>query len=103
MLIEKKLKEHDIVTVALINGQEVIGRFVAETDTGVSIKKPLTLVISQQGGAFQPFTITGDTDGEMVIRAHSIVSLLKTRYDVATAYTGATSGIVVPESKGLIL
>jgi hypothetical protein len=87
----------------LITGQELIGKFVSETDTSVTIKRPLMLVLGPQGAAFQPFTMTGDSDSEVTVRLETIISVLTTRTDVSTAYGSATSGLVVPEKQGLIL
>ena len=103
MLTETKYKANDIVTVALITGQELIGKFVNEDANNIKIKKPLSLIVGPQGAAFQPFTMTGDSDNDVDIRSHTIISVLKARSDVATAYSGATSGLVVPEQQGLIL
>lgn len=103
MILEKKYKLNDTVTVSLINGQELIGRYVKDDMRSVVIKKPLTLVIGPQGAAFQPFTMTGNSDAEVDILLTAVVSVLQSRGEIATAYGAATSGLVVPESSGLIL
>lgn len=103
MLTETKYKANDIVTVALITGQELIGKFVSENEKEIKVKKPLSLIVGPQGAAFQPFTMTGDSDNEVSVRITTVVSVLKSRSDVATAYSSATSGLVVPEQQGLIL
>ena len=103
MLVNKTYKQNDIITVALLTGQELIAKFVSEDDGSIVIKKPLTLVFGPEGAAFQPYTITGDSDNEVTIRMHTVISVLKTKGEIATAYSGATSGLVVPEKQGLIL
>lgn len=103
MLTETKYKTNDIVTVALITGQELIGKFVSENDKEIKVKKPLSLIVGPQGAAFQPFTMTGDSDSEVSIRSGTVISILHARSDVATAYSGATSGLVVPDKPGLIV
>lgn len=102
MLKEKRYNENDIVTVVLTGGQELLGKFVSETpDSYFIIKKPLTLVYGQQI-SFQPFTVTGDSEGEVVLHYDKIVSVLKTNAETTKAYTAATSGVIAPETKGLI-
>jgi hypothetical protein len=103
MLTEKTHKPNDTVTVSLINGQELIGRYIKEDMYNITIKKPLTLAIGPQGAAFQPFTMTGNSDSEVSIRLSSVVSVLSARGEISTAYGAATSGLVVPETSGLIL
>lgn len=102
MLIQKKYSANDIITVALMSGQEVLGKLVKEDDAVITIARPLTIAIGPQGAAFQNFTITGDSEGEVDLRADKIVSVLKTNKETTEAYRAATSGLVVPETQGLI-
>ena len=70
--------------------------------TTITVKQPLSLVVGPNGqGGFQPFSITGDSDHEVELKNQQIISILKTRKEIATAYSASTSGLVVPES-GLI-
>jgi hypothetical protein len=103
MIIETKHKQNDTITVALINGQELIGKFINQDGLKLTIKKPLTLAVGPQGAAFQPFTMTGNSDGEVNVHISSVVAIMSARSEIATAYGAATSGLVVPEKSGLIL
>ena len=101
MLKEKRYEEGDIVTLVLTGGQELLGKFVSESGDYFIIKKPLTLMYGQKI-SFQPFTVTGDSENEVVLHADKIVSVLQTNKETTKAYTAATSGIIAPEKKGLI-
>jgi hypothetical protein len=103
MLIEAKYKVNDIVTIALPGGQEVLGKLVSETDTHVTLTRPLTIAFGQQGVTFQPFTVTGSSEGEVNIYKDKIIAMMKTNDDTTNGYRTATSGIVVPETTGLIV
>lgn len=103
MLVEAKYKVGDIITVALISGQEVLGKLVKEDDVYTTIKRPLTLAVGPQGAAFQPFTMTGESDGDVDIKSSKVVALLKSNKETSDAYRAATSGLVVPEASGLIV
>jgi len=100
MLKTKQYKEGDIVTIVMTGGQELLGKFVSESGTDFIVKKPLTLVFGKQI-SFQPFTVTGDSEGEVVLRDDKIVSVLRTNKETTKAYQSATSGLVTPD-KGLI-
>ena len=102
MLVEKAYKVNDIITVSLISGQEVLGKLVSEDDNVVVIQRPLTVAFGPQGAAFQPFTVTGDSEGKVSFSAAKIVATLKTNKETTEAYRAATSGLVVPEKGGLI-
>lgn len=103
MLKENKFSVTDVVTVVLINGQEVIGRFVDDTPEGVSLRKPVTLVMSPQGAAFQQFTATGDTDNNVMVRQHAVSAVVKTNPEISSAYTTATSSVVVPSKSSFLI
>ena len=102
MLVETTYKVNDIITISLISGQEVLGKLISEDDNAVVIQRPLTVAFGPQGAAFQPFTVTGDSEGKVAFSAAKIVATLKTNKETTEAYRAATSGLVVPEKGGLI-
>lgn len=102
MLIEKSYKLNDIVTLALASGQEVLGKLVKEDDSSIVLTRPLTIAFGPQGAAFQPFTMTGDSEGEVSFIKDKVVAILKTNRETTEGYRAATSGLVVPEKGGLI-
>ena len=101
MLVETKYKVNDIVTIALISGQEVLGKLEKDNDDIIVLSRPLTIAFSQQGAAFQPFTMTGDSEGEVSFMKDKVVAILKTNKETTDGYRQATSGIVLPDS-GLV-
>ena len=101
MLVEKKYKTNDIVTIALTSGQEALGKLVSENDTSITLTRPLTIAFGPQGAAFQPFTITGDSEGEVTFMKDKVVAILKTNKETTEGYRQATSSIIAPE-QGLI-
>ncbi len=44
-------RENDIVTFKLISGEEIVAKYVSETDTSFRIYKPLSLMPGPQGMA----------------------------------------------------
>ena len=102
MLVETTYKVNDIITIALISGQEVLGKLISEDNNKITIERPLTVAFGPQGAAFQPFTVTGDSEGKVSFDATKVVATLKTNKETTEAYRAATSGLVVPEKSGLI-
>jgi hypothetical protein len=101
MLKETNYKSGDIVTLYLQTGQEILGKFVKEDDCCTVLNKALTVAIGPQGAAFQPFTVTGDSEKEVEFKTDKIISVLKTNKQTTEAYRAATSGIIVPK-EGLV-
>ena len=95
---EKRYEENDIVTVVLTGGQELLGKFVSESGDYFIIKKPLTLMYGQKI-SFQPFTVAGDSEGEVVLHRDKIVSILLTNSETTKAYTAPTAGVIAPEKR----
>ncbi len=102
MLVQSKYKVNDIVTISLMSGQEALGKLISENSDAIVLSRPLTIAIGPQGAAFQPFTITGDAEGEVSFKADKVVAVLKTNKETTDAYRAATSGLVVPDTPGLI-
>jgi hypothetical protein len=102
MLKEKTYESGDIVTLYLQTGQEILGKFVSEDDSSTVVCKPLTVAIGPKGAAFQPFTVTGDSEKNVSFKTGKIISVLKTNTATSASYLTATTGLVVPEKGGIL-
>ena len=94
MLIEAPYKQHDVVTIKLKTGEELIAKLTEETSDYVNVKTPLTLVMSPKGLALQQFLFTGDPDKGYKFPKDSIILITKTIKQFADTYSTQTSGIV---------
>ena len=94
MLIEAPYKKGDIVTIKLMSGEELVGRFEKEDDKQIQLHYPLTLVASEKGIGLQQFLFTADIDKSYTIKHQAITLIHKTRPEFAEAYTKQTSSIV---------
>lgn len=92
----KEIKKSDIVSMVLLNGQELICKYVEKKDDVYVIHQPLTLVMSQEGAAFQQYTMTGKTEGNVEINANMVVAVVETQDELAKNYKEATSGLILP-------
>ena len=95
------MKENEVVTVALINGAEVIGLFVSETNDEITINQPKLVQINEQGmGLSDGICITGEElEANFTFRKNSLLFSIKTSDIVANAYNKHISKIVTPDSK----
>ena len=105
MLIEKKPGNNDVVTLRLISGEEIVGRLMLTDTPGVTkILKPIVVAIQMLPGnqaslAFMPFLASTDEDSSITFPNHALTVLpQKTRVDVATKYSQATSSIEIPDA-----
>jgi len=95
MLIDKGLIEGSIVTVKLINGEELIARLVEETATSYKISKPLTLSAGPKGMGMIPFLFTVDLEKDLTLFKSSVMVITTTDKEFANQYTQGTTGIAI--------
>lgn len=93
MLIQVPYKEGDVVSIKLSSGEEMVANLVKETETSVTVTKPLMLVAGDGGMGLAPYMFTVAPDSKYELRLNSIITVVKTAEDTAKMYTTQTSGI----------
>ena len=93
MLIEAPYKKHDTITVKINSGDEIVGRFVEENDTTLTIQKPLALMATQQGIGLGPYAFTVPQGADIRLNKHSILFVAKTDTEMAKQYISSTTGV----------
>ena len=93
-----------IETLVMINGAEIIGRFVKADENSIIVYKPRLVQATQQGvGLVNGICMTGkEVEGEFSFPKHSVAYMVDTIKELADGWTTQTSGIEVPK-KGIIL
>ena len=98
------MKEGTIVTLVMNNGAEIIGRFVAEDFTTITLYKPRMIQASQQGvGLLNGICMTGtEPNADFVFNKTGVMFIIETMKELAAGWTQQTSGIAVPQQGGII-
>ncbi len=94
MLINKGFSSGDVVSVKLVNGDEIIARFEDEDTESLTISRPLALTMSGTGLGMIPWSFLGDADKITVKKNHIFFSCLSKK-DAATQYMQGTTGIAL--------
>lgn len=95
-------RENDIVSFKLVTGEEMVARVVSDTDTEITVYKPLTLVHSGQGFALMQTLMSSRPDTNIVVRKSSVVMSAMSRDEMSTAWYESTSGIKTAKSSILM-
>ena len=95
MLISKGIVAGEIVSVKLSTGEEVVTKFVEETEIGYKVSKPLVLSMTNQGIGMIPFMFTISGDYDVMIHHASVVSMCVTDKQFADQYVQGTTGIAM--------
>ena len=67
MLINKGFSNGDVVSIKLINGDEIIAKFEREDTDTITINRPLALTMNGQGLGMIPWVFLGK-DGDITLR-----------------------------------
>jgi hypothetical protein len=96
MLIEAPYKVGDTVSIKLSSGEEMVASLEAETDTYITVRKPLMLVAGEGGGmGLAPFMFTVGQDAKFRIKLNTIICIVKTAKDAANTYMQSTTGLAI--------
>jgi hypothetical protein len=94
MLIEKPIAEGDVVSIKLINGDEVIARLEKDDHHGLTISRPLAVTLGPQGLGMIPWVFLGSKETMTLKREHVFV-MLPSKKDAADQYLQGTTGIAL--------
>lgn len=99
MLVEKRYKVGDIKAFKLISGEDVIAKIEEVTSDEVILRKPQTLVQTQQGVGMAYAFMLADPTVDMRVPLSSIAICYETTKEVRDTYTQATTDIVTFDKK----
>jgi hypothetical protein len=94
MLLSKPIAEGDVVSIKLINGDEIIARLEKDDQNGITINRPLALTMSGGGLGMMPWIFLGDKETMTLKREHVFV-MLPSKKDAADQYMQGTTGIAL--------
>jgi len=94
MLIEKPIANGDVVSLKIINGDELIARYESETADEIKINRPLALSAGPQGLGMMPWIFLGDKETISIKKSHVFV-IVPSKKDAADQYMQGTTGIAL--------
>jgi hypothetical protein len=99
---QQKFDVNDVVTLKLITGEEVLGKYVSDDISGITLSKPLMIAMTQKGPAMAPILMTVDPDKNLTFAKSAIIISAPAYKEIADQYTYQTTGIQ-PVSAGSII
>ena len=92
--LKKDFSNGDIVSIKLINGDEIIARFESEDADTITISRPLALTMSGQGLGMIPWVFLGKEDS-ITLRKKNTFFVVASKGEAAKQYTEGTTGIAL--------
>jgi len=94
MLLKKPITQGSVVSIKIINGDEIIARYESEDATTVTINRPLALTMGQGGLGMIPWVFLGDAETITLQKSH-LFFVIPSKKDAADQYVQGTTGIAL--------
>jgi hypothetical protein len=94
MLLKKPITQGSVVSIKIINGDEIIARYESEDADTVTINKPLALTMGQGGLGMIPWVFLGDAETITLQKSH-LFFVIPSKKDAADQYMQGTTGIAL--------
>lgn len=92
MLINKGFSTGDVVSIKLINGDEIIAKLEAEDQDSVTINRPMALTMGPQGLGMIPWVFLGD-ESKIVLQKKNTFFIVASKKEASKQYLENTTGI----------
>jgi hypothetical protein len=93
MLIEIPYKIGDTVSLKLSSGEEIVARLDSETPKEYTLKKPMVLIMQNEGLGLAPYMYSVSPDAKFNVLVNSVSCIAKTQDEIAKQYISTTSNI----------
>jgi hypothetical protein len=102
LISQTKYSAGDIVTFKLVNGDEIIAEVTDSTMAGWTVKRPCTVVPSQQGIGLLQSMFTANLDASIELNKQHVMLHAETMQELRSHYIRTTTGIETPAKQGII-
>jgi len=92
MLISKGYSQGDVVSIKLINGDEIIAKVEAEDADTVTISRPMALTMGPQGLGMIPWVFLGE-ESKIVLEKQKTFFIVTSKPQASKQYLEDTTGI----------
>lgn len=89
----KAYADGDIITLRLVTGEEILAKYVSQTDTSYTVARPMALVAGPQGVMLTQMVMTLELNNDVEIQKAHVVVHGYTRDEARDSYIQATTGI----------
>jgi len=103
MLLSKKYDADDIISLKISNGDEIVAKFVSETDSAYVLSKPMAVVPSQQGIGLIQAMFSVDPAKELHLAKSHVMIHSHSADGLADHYREVTSGIQLVRKGSLVV
>jgi len=93
MLLQKPIAKNDIITIKLTTGEELIAKFLEESDTQLVVERATTMAANPQGGlGLVPWMMSAMPE-KISLNKSTILAYTQTVKEIADKFVEATTNI----------
>lgn len=94
MLINKGFSSGDVVSIKLVNGDEIIARFESDNTDTITVSRPLALTMNGGGLGMIPWVFLGK-DSSITVSKSNTFFIVESKGEAAKQYLEGTTGIAL--------
>ena len=95
MLVEAPYQNGDVITMKSASGEEIIARLIVEDNGILTVSKPMTAVVHEQGIGMLPYLMTVSPNTNVKLNRSGLSVVAKTAKEIADEYTRQTSSLSI--------
>jgi len=93
MLVQKPIAKNDIITIKLTTGEELIAKFIEDSDTELVVERATTMAANPQGGlGLVPWMMSAMPD-KISLNKSTVLAYTQTVKEIADKFVEATTNI----------
>jgi len=93
MLLQKPIAKNDIITIKLTTGEELIAKFLEESDTQLVVERATSMAANPQGGlGLVPWMMSAMPE-KISLNKSTILAYTQTVKEIADKFVEATTNI----------
>jgi hypothetical protein len=92
--VSKDFSNGDVVSIKLVNGDEIIARFESENIDTITVSRPLALTMNGQGLGMIPWVFLGK-DSSITVSKSNTFFIVESKGEAAKQYLEGTTGIAL--------
>lgn len=93
MLLEKPIAKNDIISIKLSTGEELIAKFVEDTDSALVVERATTMAANPQGGlGLVPWMMSAMPE-KISLNKSTVLAYTPTVKEIADKFLEATTNI----------
>ena len=95
MLIPKPIEKNDVITVKLLTGEEILGRFEGEDENILQVSRASVVAANPEGGLGLVPWMMSSAPEKISINKNTVVTYAPTVEQIADKFNEATSNIQI--------